>query len=83
MKTLAGMHQPDEGRIFVEDREVTLPNPIAAKQAGIMLIHQELSLAEDLTVAENVFLGELPTVSASASSTGRRCTTTPPPFSSG
>jgi ABC-type sugar transport system ATPase subunit len=61
MKTLAGMHQPDEGRIFVEDREVTLPNPIAAKQAGIMLIHQELSLAEDLTVAENVFLGELPT----------------------
>lgn len=60
MKVLAGMHAPDSGKIFIEEREVTLPTPLAAKQQGVVLIHQELSLVEDLSVAENVFLGELP-----------------------
>ncbi len=60
MKVLAGMHQPDSGRIVIDGTAHTLPTPIAAKEAGIILIHQELSLAEDMTVAENIFLGELP-----------------------
>jgi len=60
MKVLAGMHAPDSGKIFIEEQEVTLPTPLAAKQLGVVLIHQELSLVEDLSVAENVFLGELP-----------------------
>jgi ribose transport system ATP-binding protein len=61
MKVLAGMHQPDSGRILIEGREVTMTNPIEAKHNGVILIHQELSLAEEMTVAENIFLGELPT----------------------
>ncbi len=60
MKVLAGMHQPDSGQIIIDGQRHTLPTPIAAKEAGIILIHQELSLAEDMTVAENIFLGELP-----------------------
>ena len=60
MKVLAGMHAPDSGKIFIQEQEVTLPTPLAAKQLGVVLIHQELSLVEDLSVAENVFLGELP-----------------------
>ncbi|SLN29176.1 sugar ABC transporter ATP-binding protein [Roseisalinus antarcticus] len=60
MKVLAGMHQPNEGRILIDDKPVVMTNPIAAKENGVILIHQELSLAEEMTVAENVFLGELP-----------------------
>ena len=60
MKVLAGMYQPNEGRIMIDRKPVVMRNPIEAKQNGIILIHQELSLAEQMTVAENVFLGELP-----------------------
>jgi ribose transport system ATP-binding protein len=60
MKVLAGVYQPDEGEIIIEDRSVRMANPIEAKENGVILIHQELSLAEEMTVAENIFLGELP-----------------------
>ena len=60
MKVLAGMYQPNEGRITIDDESVIMTNPIEAKEHGVILIHQELSLAEQMTVAENVFLGELP-----------------------
>ena len=60
MKVLAGMYQPNEGRIMIDGKPVVMRNPIEAKQNGVILIHQELSLAEQMTVAENVFLGELP-----------------------
>jgi len=60
MKVLAGMHQPDEGRIFIEGQQVTMRTPLEAKAKGIVLIHQELSLAEEMSVAENIYLGELP-----------------------
>jgi ABC-type sugar transport system ATPase subunit len=60
MKVLAGVYQPDEGRILIDDKPVVIDNPIAAKENGIILIHQELSLAEEMSVAENIFLGGLP-----------------------
>ncbi|WP_193176637.1 sugar ABC transporter ATP-binding protein [Oricola nitratireducens] len=60
MKVLAGIYHPNEGRIMIDDRPVVMANPIEAKENGVILIHQELSLAEQMTVAENVFLGELP-----------------------
>lgn len=60
MKVLAGMHQPDEGRIFIEGRQVIMRTPLEAKAQGVVLIHQELSLAEEMSVAENIYLGELP-----------------------
>jgi len=60
MKILAGMFAPDSGTISIDGREVTPRSPLEAKALGVVLIHQELSLVEELTVAENVFLGALP-----------------------
>jgi len=60
MKVLGGIYQPDGGDIFVGDEKVTMAGPLEAKSKGIVFIHQELSLAEELTVAENIYLGELP-----------------------
>ena len=60
MKVLGGIHQPDEGQIIVGETPVVMSGPLDAKAKGIVFIHQELSLAEELSVAENIYLGELP-----------------------
>jgi ribose transport system ATP-binding protein len=60
MKILAGVHQPDSGEILIEGRPVRIPSPYVAQQLGIAIIHQELNLLPDMTVAENVFLGREP-----------------------
>ncbi|MDU8911420.1 sugar ABC transporter ATP-binding protein [Aestuariicoccus sp. MJ-SS9] len=60
MKVLGGIYQPDEGQIIVEEQPVVMRSPLEAKAKGIVFIHQELSLADELTVAENIYLGELP-----------------------
>ena len=60
MKVLGGIYQPDGGQIVVEEKPVVMTSPLEAKAKGIVFIHQELSLAEELSVAENVYLGELP-----------------------
>jgi len=60
MKVLGGVYQPDAGRILVGEKPVVMASPLEAKANGIIFIHQELSLATELSVAENVFLGELP-----------------------
>lgn len=57
MKILSGVHQRDGGKVFVEDREVQIPNPHAAEQLGIGIVYQELALVSGLSVAENMFLG--------------------------
>ncbi len=61
MKILAGVHPPDAGTIDLNGRRCEFPTPRDAIQAGISMIYQELDLAQDLTVAENVFLGAEPT----------------------
>ena len=60
MKVLGGIHQPDEGQIIVDEKPVVMHGPLDAKAKGIVFIHQELSLADELSVAENIYLGELP-----------------------
>lgn len=60
MKVLGGIYQPDEGHIVVSEAPVVMASPLEAKSKGIVFIHQELSLAEELSVAENIYLGELP-----------------------
>ncbi len=60
MKVLGGIYQPDEGDIFMGNAKVVMTGPLEAKAKGIVFIHQELSLAEELSVAENIYLGELP-----------------------
>lgn len=60
MKVLGGIYQPDEGQIIVAEAPAVMTSPLQAKAKGIVFIHQELSLAEELSVAENIYLGELP-----------------------
>ena len=57
MKILGGMLRPDAGRILFEGRPFSPANPGEVLRAGIALIHQELNLVPQLTVAENIFLG--------------------------
>jgi ribose transport system ATP-binding protein len=54
IKIIAGVVQPDEGRITLDARPVTFPTPQAANAAGIVCIFQELSLLPDLSVADNI-----------------------------
>ncbi len=61
IKMIAGIHQPDAGRVLLNGEPVTLTDPRAAERHGIATIHQELNLVPSLTVAENVLLGRLPT----------------------
>lgn len=57
MKVLSGVYQPDAGEIILEGKSVSFSTPLAAQQAGIVIIHQEFNLFPDLSVAENVFIG--------------------------
>ncbi|MBC9246870.1 sugar ABC transporter ATP-binding protein [Paracoccus sp. 11-3] len=63
MKCLSGVYQPDGGRILVDGSEVALPSPRAAQDLGIGIIHQELALMRDLTVAQNIWIGREPRLS--------------------
>ena len=59
MKILSGAYQADAGgEILIDGQPVQITDPIAAKRAGIAIIYQELSLAPNLTVAENIYLGD-------------------------
>ena len=54
---LGGIHQPNSGTIFLEGKEVKITSPNVSRDLGISVVHQELLICEDLTVAENIFLG--------------------------
>ncbi|MES1937434.1 sugar ABC transporter ATP-binding protein [Salinisphaera hydrothermalis] len=60
MKVLSGGLKPDDGWIEVGANQVSFNGPEDSRRQGITIIHQELELADDLTVAENIFIGELP-----------------------
>jgi ribose transport system ATP-binding protein len=60
MKILAGVQQPDMGEIWLEGQAVKINSVRVAQQLGIALIHQELNLADNLSVAANIFLGREP-----------------------
>ena len=60
MKVLGGVHQPDEGEIFVEDQRAAIGGVKDALALGIAFIHQELNVLDNLDVAANVFLGREP-----------------------
>jgi simple sugar transport system ATP-binding protein len=61
MKTLYGMHRPDEGTISVDGKVVRFGSPTDAIAAGIGMVHQHFMLADNLSVLENVVLGSEPT----------------------
>ncbi|PHP26469.1 sugar ABC transporter ATP-binding protein [Limimaricola cinnabarinus] len=56
LKVLNGVHAPDAGTIEICGQRITQPSPEAARQAGVAMIFQEMSLVPSLTVAQNVFL---------------------------
>ena len=58
MKILSGVYKPDAGRILVKGEEKKINNTKDAQHNGISIIHQELNLCWNLTVAENIYLGE-------------------------
>lgn len=60
VKILTGIYQPDGGTIRVDGQAVQFPTAQAASKAGITAIHQETVLFDDLSVAENIFLGHAP-----------------------
>ena len=59
IKVLAGIYQPNKGEVILDGKVQKFPTPIAARNAGISVVHQEIKLAEPLTVAENMFLGNV------------------------
>ena len=61
MKIIAGVHTEFSGRFVLDGRDIRFRSARDARAAGIAMVHQELSVAPDLSVAENVFLGAQPT----------------------
>ncbi len=60
MNVLGGIYVPDSGTVLIDGNPVRFGHPLEARKAGIGIIHQELSLLPDRTVAENLFLGREP-----------------------
>jgi ABC-type sugar transport system ATPase subunit len=60
IKCVSGVHPPEEGQIVYQGQEVRFDNPKVARAAGIETIYQDLALADNLDVGENVFLGREP-----------------------
>ena len=60
VKILTGIYQPDGGRILVDGRPVPFATPQVAADNGVTAIHQETVLFDELSVAENIFLGHAP-----------------------
>ncbi|GAB97371.1 ribose transport system ATP-binding protein [Kineosphaera limosa] len=60
IKMIAGVHEPDTGRIVVDGKEVRIPDTRTSESLGIATIHQELNLVPELSVAENLTLGRTP-----------------------
>ncbi|PZT94322.1 ATP-binding cassette domain-containing protein [Sphingomonas sp.] len=60
LKILSGQYRPDTGTLAVDGKSCAFRQPRDAQDAGIAIIHQELQLVPDLSVAENLMLGTLP-----------------------
>ncbi|MDN5342756.1 MULTISPECIES: sugar ABC transporter ATP-binding protein [Oceanotoga] len=60
MKILSGVYKKDEGIIIFEDKEINPQNPKEVQTLGISIIYQELNLIDNMSVAENIYLGRWP-----------------------
>lgn len=60
MKVIAGIYQPDSGEVKLRGETITLENPLKAQESGIAMIHQELLLMNQMTVAENIWIRREP-----------------------
>jgi D-xylose transport system ATP-binding protein len=57
IKTIAGTHQPDEGRVVFDGQEVHIGNPQAATDLGIATVYQDLALCDNLDAVANLYIG--------------------------
>lgn len=62
MKLLSGIYVPDSGTFEIDGQEVVIAGPKHAQELGISIIHQEFNLMQDLTVAQNIYIGREPRV---------------------
>nr|WP_106782268.1 sugar ABC transporter ATP-binding protein [Lysinibacillus timonensis] len=60
MKILTGIYKADEGEILLNGAKINVASTKRATELGISMIHQELNLMKDLTIAENIFIGREP-----------------------
>jgi inositol transport system ATP-binding protein len=60
MKIIAGIYQPDRGEVRLHGEPIKMETPLAAQEAGIAMIHQELLLMNQMTVAENIWIRREP-----------------------
>ena len=60
MKVLTGIYQKDSGTITYKGKEPEFHNTREAQDAGVVIVHQELNMIGDLTVAQNIFIGREP-----------------------
>jgi L-arabinose transport system ATP-binding protein len=60
LKILSGAHQPDAGTLTVDGEQVAFGSPADAHHAGVRVIHQQPEIIPHVSVAENIYVGELP-----------------------
>ncbi len=60
LNVLSGIYQPTKGTLKLEGEDIVLHGPLDAQKKGITIVHQELKLLPNLSVAENIFVGRLP-----------------------
>ncbi|MCI8556261.1 MAG: sugar ABC transporter ATP-binding protein [Lachnospiraceae bacterium] len=60
IKVLGGIYHAEEGEIYIDGQKAAIDGVVAAREAGISIVHQELVLVPYMTVAENIFLGREP-----------------------
>lgn len=71
MKVLTGVYQPDQGVLRFGEQNAFFRSPAASQAGGLAIIHQELNLLPELTIAENIFLGREPVNALGRISTNR------------
>ncbi|MDD2533293.1 MAG: sugar ABC transporter ATP-binding protein [Eubacteriales bacterium] len=58
IKVLSGVHIPEKGEIIFDDQPAKYTSPLEAKRMGITCVYQELNIAKDLSITDNLFMGE-------------------------
>ena len=58
IKILGGIYKKDEGKIFIQGEETQIASVADARKYGVSIIHQELMLASNMSIAENIFMGQ-------------------------
>ena len=61
MKVLSGLYNPSEGSVYFQGKEVIFSSPRDSQNLGIEMVYQDLALAENLPIGDNIFLGREPT----------------------